>query len=247
MPTETERAWRAMSPLKAMVTRVNARTKSFANRHPWIGPAVFMLSALYFLAQIVVGWVWNPPYSAVHNVISDLGNTKCGLYGGAYVCSTRHVVMNIAFILLGVVMAVGSLLIYQEFTERTPPERRAAFIGFVCLAVAGLGTALVGFFPENTVHFMHVGGAAVAIGLGNVGIFILGWVLPLPEGLRRSMLFMSVISITAMVLFGTHRYFGLGAGSMERIAAYPETVWLIRFGLYISRNHFSTRTASAPS
>jgi hypothetical protein len=47
------------------------------------------------------------------------------------------------------------------------------------------------------------------------------------------------------VLFGTDRYFGLGAGSMERIAAYPETLWLIRFGLYISRNHFSTNATSS--
>jgi hypothetical membrane protein len=229
-----------------MVSRASATTKNFTDRHPWIGPTVFMLSALYFLAQIVVGWVWNPPYSLVHNFISDLGNTKCAVYSGSYVCSTRHVLMNVAFISLGVVMAVGSLLIYQEFTERTPRERRAALLGFGCLGLAGVGTALVGIFPENTVHYMHVGSAAVAIGLGNVGIFILGWVLPLPEGLRRSMLFMSVISITALVLFGSHRYFGLGAGGMERIAAYPETIWLIRFGLYISRNHFSKSAAAEP-
>jgi hypothetical protein len=29
----------------------------------------------------------------------------------------------------------------------------------------------------------------------------------------------------------------MGAGTMERLAAYPETAWMIAFGVYISRDH----------
>jgi hypothetical membrane protein len=225
------------------VTR--SKTKTFTDHHPWVGPLVFMSSGLYFLAQIVVGWVWHPPYSVIKNTISDLGNTACGRYGGRYVCSPRHDLMDAAFIFLGLVMSVGSLLIYQEFTEKEQRERVAALIGFICMAIAGVGAIFVGAFPENTVHVMHIIGAGLAIGVGSLGILVLGFALPLPEGLRSFMLFFATLSLTAIVLFASSRYFGIGPGGMERIAAYPETVWLIRFGIYISRNHPGTATSGA--
>jgi hypothetical membrane protein len=220
------------------------RVKSFSDKYPLFGPIIWILSALYFLTQVAVGWVWKTPYSVIHNTISDLGNTACGQYRGSYVCSPRHEWMNISFVLLGIVMVVGSVLIYQEFTERRRLEQRVALVGFTCLTIAGIGTMFVGIFPENTVSAMHVTGAALAIGLGNVGILVLGLVLPLPEGLRGYMLFFSTLSLVAAVSFAGHKYFGIGAGGMERIAAYPETVWLIRFGIYISRNHYSKSSRS---
>ena len=219
--------------------RFRTRLKSFSDRYPWLGPLVWVSSVVYFAAQIAVGWIWSPPYSAAHNTISDLGNTHCGLYGGSYVCSPRHVLMNGAFIFLGAVMAIGSLLIYQAFLEVPTGERIAAFIGFSLMAVGGLGAVLVGVFPENTFPAAHGIGAGLAIGAGNVGIFVLGLVLRLPEGLRIRMLLLSALSLTAVLLFALHRDFGIGPGTMERIAAYPETVWLIRFGIYISRDHYS--------
>lgn len=216
---------------------MSAKAGAFRDRFPGLGPAVWISSALYFFAQVVVAWVWNPSYSLVRNTISDLGNTICGKYRGSYVCSPRHTVMNIAFVFLGVVMAIGSLLIYQEFTERRRAERVAAFIGFTLMAIGGVGAVLVGIFPENTMRTMHLTGAGLAIGAGNAAILVLGLVLALPESMRRYMLIFSTVSLTALVSFASGKYFGIGQGAMERIAAYPETVWLIIFGLYISRNH----------
>jgi hypothetical membrane protein len=145
--------------------------------------------------------------------------------------------MNAEFFLLGAVMAGGALLIYQEFTERAAAERLAARIGFTALAIAGAGTALVGAFPENTVGGLHVIGAGLAIAVGTLGIFVLGLVLALPKGLRWAMRVGAPVALLALVLFATHAYLGLGAGSMERVAAYPETIWLIGFGGYMARNH----------
>ena len=190
-----------------------------------------------------MAWVWKPPYSAANNTISDLGNTHCGLYGGATVCSPRHAVMNLAFIFVGLVMAVGSLLISQEFVERRSAERRTAFAGFSLMAIAGLGTILVGLFPENTFGAAHATGAGLAIGCGNLAIFVLGLVLPLKEGMRADMLVWAGVALLAAVLFATHHDLGIGSGTMERIAAYPETVWMIRFGIYLSRNHYSQKHA----
>jgi hypothetical membrane protein len=134
-------------------------------------------------------------------------------------------------------MAVGSALLYHEFTQRAPRERRTAMIGFGLMALAGLGAILVGFFPENVNSTMHIFGAFLAIGVGNVAIFALGAVLTLPESMRRSMLTFSTLSLAALVCFASHKYFGIGPGIMERLAAYPETIWLITFGLYVWRFH----------
>jgi hypothetical membrane protein len=204
--------------------------------HPSLGPAIFTAASLYFLVQVIVAWVFLPSYSLASNSISDLGETSCGGYGSPAICSPRWWLMNYAgFLLLGLVMVVGSALLYHEFTERLPRERRAAMFGFGLMALGGLGSILVGFFPENENRTMHIVGAALAIGIGNVAILMLGAVLTLPESMRRSMLMFSSLALVALLCFASHRSFGIGHGTMERIAAYPVTVWLITFGLYIWR------------
>jgi hypothetical membrane protein len=204
--------------------------------HPSIGPAIFTVAALYFVIQIIVAWVFVPSYSVVSNSISDLGETSCGSYGSPSICSPRWWLMDyVGFLVLGLVMVIGSALLYHEFTERVPRERRAAMFGFGLMALGGLGSILVGFFPENENPTMHVVGAFLAIAIGNVAILLLGAVLTLPESMRRSMLMFSSLALAALLCFASHRYFGIGRGTMERLAAYPVTIWLITFGLYIWR------------
>jgi hypothetical membrane protein len=204
--------------------------------HRSLGPAIFTAAALYFVIQIIVAWVFIPSYSLVSNSISDLGESSCGGYGSPPICSPRWWLMDYAgFLLLGLIMVIGSALLYHEFTERVPRERRAAMFGFGLMALAGFGSILVGFFRENENRTMHIIGAFLAIAIGNVAILVLGAVLTLPESMRRSMLMFSSLALAALLCFASHRYFGIGRGIMERLAAYPVTIWLITFGLYIWR------------
>jgi len=206
------------------------------NAHPSLGPAIFTVASVYFLIQIIVAWVFIPSYNLVSNSISDLGVTTCGSYGSPAICSPRWWLMDyVGFLLLGLVMVVGSALLYHEFTERLPRERRAAMFGFGLIALGGLGSILVGFFPENENRTMHVIGAFFAIAIANVAIIVLGAVLTLPESMRRSMLMFSSLALVALFCFASHRSFGIGRGTMERIAAYPVSIWLITFGLYVWR------------
>ena len=108
------------------------------------------------------------------------------------------------------------------------------------MGLGDLGAVLVRIVPENvnTAH-LHTVGTALAIGLGQLAIFILGLVLrEIPDWLREFMLVTSLIVLLAGISIAFKHQFGIGEGALERLAQYPESVWLILFGFYISRDHY---------
>ncbi len=91
------------------------RIQTLVARFPSSGPMVWILSIQYFLVQVIVASAWkNPPYSWRLNAISDLGATGCGQFDDRSMCSPLHGLMNASLIVLGLTMAIGSLLTYQE-------------------------------------------------------------------------------------------------------------------------------------
>ena len=197
-----------------------------------LGLVVWVLCTQYYMIQIIAAVVWKVPYSLTQNTISDLGNTACGVYGGRFVCSPLHGLMNASFVVLGGLMIVGSILLYRGFRKDL-----TGLIGFTLIAVAGLGTILVGLFPENTIRMLHIVGAALPFVLGNLGLLFFGFTSSMPTPLRFCALISGIVSIAALVLFMTNYYLGIGIGGMERIVAYPQTIWLIVFGVYMLRAH----------
>lgn len=216
--------------MKKSMGKMHRRITVFTNKHPIIGPAFWILSVQYFVVQLIVIAAWPVPHSWKNNFISDLGNTVCGPYSGLYVCSPLHPLMNLSFIIFGITMAIGSLLIYTEF-KRT----NWTLIGFVLMSLSGFGTVLVGLFSENTIASMHMIGAFLALGIGNVSILVLACSL---RGVRKAVRIYSamtaIICLTAFVLFILDIYLGIGRGGMERLVSYPFTVWMILFGLYMT-------------
>jgi len=217
------------------------RIRFFTDRIDWMGPVIVVLSSWYFAAQVLVAWVFRPQYSFVSNAISDLGNTACPpLHSG--ICSPLNWVMNASIGLLGLAMMVGAMLIYTEFSfpKKDGHERAAAIAGFACMLLGGLGAILVGAVPENvnTAH-LHTVGTAMAIGFGQLAILILGLALrDIDDWLREFMLVTSLLVLLAGISIAGKHQFGIGGGALERLAQYPESVWLILFGFYISRNHY---------
>lgn len=213
--------------------RIRRRVAEFSDKYPLIGPLVWILSVQYFIVQLVAAKAWESGYSWKLNVISDLGNNACGQYAGRYVCSPDYAFMNASFLMLGFTMALGSLLIYQEFKQS-----RASLIGFSMMALAGFGTILVGLFPENTIKEMHGLGAFLALFIGNLSLVVLALALSNVRKSFRVYTFISgIVSITAFILFVSEIYLGLGQGGMERVVSYLQTIWLILFGVYMTHSH----------
>lgn len=129
-------------------------------------------------------------------------------------------------------MMIGSLLIFHEFKKSIGSR-----IGFSLMTVAGFGTLLVGLFPENTDRTLHFVGALLPFLFGNIALVVFSYSLYLSKTLRLYTRFSGLISLIALIFFVQQHYLGLGIGGIERIVAYPQTMWLIVFGVYISKNH----------
>ena len=197
---------------------------------PVLGAACWSLTIVYFAAQPIVAAAWEPPYSFSTNSISDLGNTGCGSFehpdgSFSYVCSPRHALMNMVFIAVGLMTALGAFL-----TRRTWPQRPSAVVGLILIAVAGAGAIMVGLAPADENLVLHGVGALLQVP-ANVGLLLLGvasW---------RSHRWIAVFSLVcgfvgtaASVLWVSGSYLGLGSGGMERLAIDPLTIWTTVIG-----------------
>jgi hypothetical membrane protein len=196
-------------------------------RHPNLGPILYVTSVQYFVVQILAAARFVPAYSWSGNTISDLGNTRCRAFNNRPICSPLHPLMNISFVVLGVTIIAGSMLVYHRFSGR-----RAVAIGFGAFTVGGLGVVLVGLFPENTIPAFHGIGATLPFLVGNAGIAVLGFSFDVPGPLRVFTWLTGCCALAALILYSSSHYLGLGEGGMERVVAYPQTVWMIVLGIY---------------
>ncbi len=211
--------------------QLQGRRDAIYARYPSLGPWLYVASVQFYVVQVLVALRFSPGYSVADNAISDLGNTSCGAWNGGHVCSPAHVWMNLSFVLLGLTIMLGSALIYPAFH----PSRGTA-VGFGLFAIGGLGTVLVGVFPENGVAWLHGLGAGLPFLVGNVGLVLLGRSLSAPAGLRLYTMLSGGVALVALVLYMSTASLGLGDGGMERVVAYPQTLWQIVLGVYVLRH-----------
>ncbi|MDB5166312.1 MAG: hypothetical protein JWM37_384 [Candidatus Saccharibacteria bacterium] len=196
--------------------------------HKRLGGLLWIANFQYFIVQAIVASAWQTPFSLRTNTISDLGNTVCGPYGQDYVCSPLHVLMNVSFICLGLTMIIGATLLMRGQTTR---HRTGLFL----LAIAGVGTILVGLFPENGIGALHAVAAALPFVLGNVALLLLANHPLQPRWLRMATYVSAIIALLCLVGFLTGYTPVLLKGGIERIVAYPQTIWMMAFGFYAFR------------
>ena len=194
-----------------------------------IGPLLWVSSVQYFIVQLIVISAWTVPHSWANNFISDLGNTECGMYAGLAVCSPLHLLMNLSFVFFGITMAVGSTYLLRQF-ERT----KFTTLAFGLMMLSGFGTIFVGLFPENTINSLHMFGAILGLGVGNLSVLLLGLALKdIHPFMRAYTIASGMFSLVAFALFASEIFFIFGRGGMERLISYPFTVWMVTFGVYM--------------
>lgn len=190
---------------------------------------------IFLVVSLVTGLRWREPtYSwALHN-ISDLGNAHCGVWDTTrprYVCSPWHPLMNAAMLTTGVLLAAGLLLTWR-LLGRGGVVRSAQML----LLVATGGYALAALYPADVDENLHVLGAFLIMGLGNVGLLLAGFA-PGTTTLGRwrpLTLTAGLIALVGTVLFFAQQGVGIGVGGMERVAVLPFPLWACCLGVLLA-------------
>jgi hypothetical membrane protein len=196
----------------------------------------WVIAVQFFVTQIVVATAWLRHFSLKTDYISDLGNTACAITlanSERAVCSPWHLAMNVSFMVLGITMIIGAVL-----TRDTFPPGWVRELAVVLFSLAGIGVFIVGIYPENTNNARHVLGAGLNFVSGNIALIVFGLALaqrPTHRRLMRLSVFAGVLGMLATLLFVSGNYLGIGLGGMERVAAYPMTVWQIVAGVAFLR------------
>ncbi|MCS7129463.1 MAG: DUF998 domain-containing protein [Candidatus Caldarchaeum sp.] len=174
--------------------------------------ALLFTAITQFLMFLRVAESVYPNYSVSGNYISDLG------------VGVAAPIFNTSIIILGVCVVLTAYLCVEVF-------KSTLFVVFI--ALAGVGAVGVGVFPENVPVLHTVMSLITFLFAGLAALY----------GLRVFSRLMGVLSaaagiasLTALILFATGNYMGLGHGGMERLIVYPVLAWgLMLSGHLISR------------
>ena len=120
------------------------RTQFQAGAWLWLGCCQF------FVAEQIARLGWAGHYSMARDYISDLGAVHCELHA----CSSLHWLMDGSFVLQGLLIFFGTVLVWGLFAGSTLDR-----IGLGLLAIAGIGVLFVGLAPEDVNFRFHILGA----------------------------------------------------------------------------------------
>jgi hypothetical membrane protein len=178
--------------------------------HSRIAGALLLFGAAQFLLLLVAAESLYPDYSVSKNFISDLGVGQTTL------------LFNASIFLFGLCVLAAAY-----FRSKDGLAAEAGGKAFsILLGIAGIGACGVGIFPE-TAGALHLVGAFVVFFFGAAAAVYSGARMKMPAPFSWFSISLGLISLAALSLSVSGQYFGLGAGGMERMVAYPIIAWCI--------------------
>lgn len=219
--------------------------KSLLQPHTKIGAGaiLWLLCLQLFVVKAIVQRAWPVPFNSRINYISDLGAVNCEyhvrrltLFADA-ICSPRHDLMNGSFVLQGILMCAGCLLLRRLFSVT-----RLSVLALTMIFLSGLTMMALGLAPEDVQEHRHTVAAIAHSFLQNAGLIVLG--ISLLRRLRPFLLWgwTTIASgaagflFAALMFFRNHLapgYLGIGPGGIQQLSLYPFSVWLASSALFI--------------
>ncbi|MGO4236368.1 DUF998 domain-containing protein [Pseudarthrobacter sp. YAF2] len=236
-----------MSPAPTAAPAAAYLPDTASTRH-YIG-AWSVLSVLqYFLAEAVVAiaWAGPRPYDLRTGYISDLGALHCGVHAGRQVCSPLNWLMNVSFVLQGLGLLLGAVLLTSGLLcvaarhgaridrGHRKPWLAATAVRFLTGA-AGVGTMVVGLVPEDVGSPWHYAGAITYFISGGAALLVLGILWLRQSGMAWFILVCGGVSLTALATGLLTRMNVQEPGTLERLMGYPVTVGMAAAGLVIAQ------------
>jgi len=177
------------------------------------------LGAGQFAFCFALAEIYYPGYDVSVQTISDLGATcKSGVCEFVQPSSD---IFNASIVLLGIMLLVTAYFLRKGSGSKS----LSLFEG-----LAGVGSIGVGTFNESygAAHVFFSAFTFFSIGIQALLVFKVA---------RPPLSYISavtgVITLVAIVLYGTDTYLGLGQGGMERMVVYPVLLGALAFGGYL--------------
>ena len=170
---------------------------------------------LYIAAELVVAAGTTDGYSLVADSVSRLGELGCT----AARCSPRHELMNGSFVVFGLLLAGGAVLLLRPL---------GAWVAGLLL-VSGLSSVATGLAPLDQDTALHAVAATPLFVAQPVALLLLGVRLRAPRP-RLAGVLLAVGTVTGAAAVG---FVLLGdspvAGALERLALWPVMIGLAAF------------------
>lgn len=180
------------------------------SRYGLLSGLLIILGVTQFMMSMIVCEAIYPNYSVAYNYISDLG---VGLTAPIF---------NSSIIFLGIVVIISSILLYPVYKSK---------LLSTLLFLAGFGATGVGVFPIGSPYGLHtIMSATTFIFAGTSAIIVYRFT---SRPISIISIILGVISLTALALFASGVYLGLGHGGMERMIVYPVFSWALVFAGHI--------------
>jgi hypothetical membrane protein len=172
-----------------------------------------------FAFSFALAEIYYPGYNVSTQTISDLGATCVG--GVCKFVQPSSDIFNASIVVLGVALLFTAYLLWRGSRSKA----LSLFEG-----LAGIGCMGVGTFNESYggVHVFF--SAFTFFSIGIQALFVFKVAKP-PFSYFSAIA--GVMTLAAIVLYGTDTYLGLGRGGMERMIVYPVLIGGLALGGYL--------------
>jgi hypothetical membrane protein len=191
------------------------------NKQQTWGAALLMLRPAYILVELVVAAATTGGYRLADDTVSDLGAVGCSPAS----CSPRHELMNGTFVGVGLLLALGAVLLAPRLGPAVT----------VLLVIAGLSSVATGLAPTDENAMLHTLAATPLFLCQPLALLLLARALRTAHvRLAGALVLTGTVTAAATVgylLVGD----GPGAGALERLALWPVLVALAAVAAVVVR------------
>ena len=181
--------------------------------------AAWLVQPAYLVVEVALALMAGVHYALPDDTISALGTTCThpASAGEGTGCSSAPLLMNVAFIVFGLLQALGAAPLLRQ-------RGRTALVGWLWV-LAGLGSVGVGLLPVDAHPMAHSLVAVPVFVAQPIALLLHAWLLD-PGQVRRAGLALSTVALLGVVAFvgllGADHWTGLA----ERAAIWPAKLWL---------------------
>ena len=170
------------------------------------GAVLWLVRPAYVGVELVVAAATTGGYRLADDTVSELGTARCSVAS----CSPLHELMNGTFVAVGLLLALGAVLLAE----------RLGTVVTALLVAAGLSTVATGLAPLDVDATLHAVAATPLFVCQPLALLLLARRLR-PAHVRLAGALLVTGGVTGVAAVGFIAGEGAGMGALERLALWP--------------------------